>query len=82
MEVVRGVAVALPENVSLTEMSYTKSRGFSLSGTGPSDRVLGFTDAFSKSTLFKVESIDVQGPSDATKFRVSANWPGAEVDPP
>ena len=81
MEVVRGVAVALPENVSLTEMSYTKSRGFSLSGTGPSDRVLGFTDAFSKSPLFKVESIDVQGPSDATKFRVSANWPGAEVDP-
>ncbi len=81
MEVVRAVAVALPENVSLTEMSYTKSRGFSLSGAGPSDPVLGFTDAFSKSPLFKVESIDVQGPSDATKFRVSANWPGTEVEP-
>jgi len=70
------VAEALPERVDLTELSYNKGLGFSLRGTGPSDRVLSFTDTFSKSPMFKVSNIDVQGPSDATKFRVSATWPG------
>ncbi|MFO1489891.1 MAG: pilus assembly protein PilM [Kiritimatiellia bacterium] len=76
MEVILSVAEALPERVDLTELSYNKSLGFSLRGTGPSDRVLSFTDTFSKSPMFKVSNIDVQGPSDATKFRVSATWPG------
>lgn len=82
MEVVLAVATALPEDVSLNELSYTKSRGFSLSGVGVSDRVLNFTDTFSKKTMFKVSSMDVQGPANATKFRVSASWPGQEEGAP